>query len=63
MEKLKPCPFCGSKNVGGLMQFDSCFIRCNKCYALVPDPSATKMSMEEAWKLWNSRTEKTVNND
>ena len=60
MERLKPCPFCGSKNVGGLMQFGSCFIRCNKCYSLVPDPNATRMSMEEAWKLWNSRTERMV---
>ena len=56
MNKLKPCPFCGSKRVGGFTQGDTCFIRCNKCYALAPDPSATRMSMEEAWKLWNTRT-------
>lgn len=45
------------------MTFGSCFIRCNKCYALVPDPNATRMSMEEAWKLWNSRTERMMKNE
>lgn len=58
MDRLKPCPFCGSKKVGGMMRLGSCFIRCNKCCASVPDPNATRVSMEEAWKLWNSRTER-----
>lgn len=63
MERLKPCPFCGSKNVGGMTRLDSCFIRCNKCHASVPDPNATRMSMEKAWKLWNNRIEGTVKHE
>lgn len=55
MMKLKPCPFCGSKDIKVWMKFDSYFVQCEDCSALAPDPSCTEYEMEEAIALWNTR--------
>lgn len=60
MEKLKPCPFCGSEN----LKFDKCVckVTCLDCYAKSPNISKFKkegVSDEEATILaWNTRKEK-----
>lgn len=56
MEKLKPCPFCGSKDIN----YDKEFIRslgdrewqvyCGCCLAGIWD-----YELQEAIKLWNTR--------
>lgn len=56
MAELKPCPFCGSKEVR--MRFDSVFesyyVACKKCGADVHQFYGLK---DEAVKAWNRRTE------
>lgn len=57
MNKLKPCPFCGSTNLrydGYLcVKFEGFYVRCLNC-----DASATpKGTKRAARKAWNTRTQ------
>jgi len=52
--KLKPCPFCGSKEVR-VICYDKYVatyrVECSKCWA----HSATKVCREDTIELWNRR--------
>jgi Lar family restriction alleviation protein len=57
-EGLRPCPFCGSKNIefydrGGLKDSGRFEVECNFCGARVNGPSR-----EIAEGVWNCRTER-----
>ena len=48
--KLKPCPFCGSKNIREFQSPDDMgFVECSKCRA------ATIGYVERAANIWNRR--------
>lgn len=52
MEELKPCPFCGSKNIE-VFGKDEYWTRCTECGASGPeDYNATP---EDAIRAWNQR--------
>ncbi len=56
-EKLKPCPFCGSKNIvieGGPISGGFC-ATCNSCFAV----GSWSHCEDEAIKTWNERAEKS----
>lgn len=54
MEKLKPCPFCGSNAVEILPYEDVLYYaECRRCFTT----SAVKRTREQAIALWNMRTE------
>lgn len=53
MEKLKPCPFCGSENLK-YSRFMS-GVRCNECGAMSPASLTKDSSIRE----WNTRYERT----
>ena len=51
---LKPCPFCGSKNIWvneAGKDTDMWFVQCDDCYATFPHFD----SKEEAVTAWNKR--------
>ena len=61
MEELKPCPFCGSKDLkisaqeaqeGG----NVLFVHCKHCDACGPAFEATLEGGEEAINAWNKRS-------
>lgn len=52
-EELKPCPFCGSKNIriwGGGNTFP--YVECSNCIA----STASELTRVEAVKNWNRRS-------
>lgn len=49
-EKLKPCPFCGCKNIR-LWETTSPWVQCEKCLS----SAATGYTKEEAVENWNRR--------
>lgn len=52
-EELKPCPFCGNKNIriwGGENTFP--YVECSNCIA----STASELTREEAIKNWNRRS-------
>ena len=51
-EELKPCPFCGGKNLE-LLTWN---VRCTDCHTWGP----ADFSDEQAIKLWNKREESNV---
>lgn len=57
MTDLKRCPFCGSKDIRVWMKYESFFVQCEDCSALVPDPNTTEYTQEEAIEAWNRRYE------
>lgn len=64
MNKLKPCPFCGSNNVAIYDNYKTKFtvhyncVECLKCGAMVVDTNE-KHSLNDVVKAWNRR----VNDD
>ena len=52
-EKLKPCPFCGSKNVTVCELYPSSYARCRACGA----EGSLRDSHDEAAAAWNRRTD------
>lgn len=53
MEKIKPCPFCGSKKVEvNRTNENACWISCIRCAAQADSKPARK----DAIKLWNKRS-------
>lgn len=55
MEKLKPCPFCGSKYLNEIQLNDSSdehYIECFECFA----KSGTEKTLLHARVRWNKRT-------
>ena len=55
-EELKPCPFCGSKNIR-LWETTSPWVQCEKCLS----STATGYIKEEAVENWNRRTNDETN--
>lgn len=55
MKKLKPCPFCGSKNIRAWMNTSTPWVSCDDCLA----STACALTEEEAVEYWNRR----VSND
>ena len=53
MEKLKPCPFCGSDDVAMYELYPSSYVRCRACGA----EGSLCDSHDEAAAAWNSRTD------
>lgn len=56
MAELKPCPFCGSNDVGGSAVLGTLIISCYRCdaevrFKTVGDHTSTQM------KKWNTRTQ------
>lgn len=64
-DRIKPCPFCGSKDVdvasiGGAQSIYQVWVYCKNCNAEGPDKSnLSSDSKKEAIAAWNRR----VNND
>jgi Lar family restriction alleviation protein len=54
MSELKPCPFCGSKNIE-ITGRDKCWIRCNNCGCEGPTPANLWPTDMEAIEAWNMR--------
>lgn len=52
-EKLKPCPFCGSKSVTVCELYPSSYARCRACGA----EGSLCSSRDEAAAVWNRRTD------
>lgn len=51
-EKIKPCPFCGSKKVDVCRTNENaCWIRCAKCGADAPHDPTRKVAIRN----WNKR--------
>lgn len=50
-EELKPCPFCGSKNIRLWEKTTSPWVQCEKCLS----STATGYTKEEAVENWNRR--------
>jgi len=57
-EELKPCPFCGSTNLGFLSLF-AWEVQCNLCLAEGPKAD----TREEAIAAWNRRANEGESND
>lgn len=59
MEQLKPCPFCGSKNVLLEEYVSSCNIKCSDCDTEGPRSMiyANEHGKEKAIEAWNARLE------
>lgn len=58
MNELKPCPFCGSENVGISLWLGHCCITCRDCLGgIAPAPDLTK---EDAVAAWNRRADEKV---
>lgn len=52
MEKIKPCPFCGSKKVDVCRTNENaCWIRCGRCGADAPGDPHRKVAIS----IWNKR--------
>lgn len=54
--ELKPCPFCGNKEVrlvDNISELGYAWVSCPKCYTEGPTKDANKEAME----AWNSRAE------
>lgn len=52
MEKIKPCPFCGSKKVQVCRTNENaCWIRCGRCGADAPSDPLRKVAI----RIWNKR--------
>lgn len=51
MEKLKPCPFCGSENIELVAGDAWPWVRCRSCLA----SSAMEDAEEDAIEKWNRR--------
>ena len=67
MEKLKPCPFCGSKNVVSSNEhsYDAIYnyyVECKECGAKggLAIYSCDKCGPEEAIRAWNRRAKEAV---
>lgn len=58
-EELKPCPFCGSKNVHEMRYEASDFIQCHDCFA----SSRADLPMAEAVEEWNRRAQPVEQQD
>jgi Lar family restriction alleviation protein len=62
MDKLKPCPFCGSDNVQGMIGGDDSStdaefcVTCWDCHAFGP---VSFVSLDEAVEKWNERADKS----
>jgi Lar family restriction alleviation protein len=59
-EILKPCPFCGSRDVARMRSSDDYkFVECDDCgpWAKINDPEARPSADESAAKAWNTRTQ------
>lgn len=54
MEKIKPCPFCGSDDLCVLELSDNSCVRCRKCYSYGPNGK----DEENAIERWNSALRK-----
>ena len=52
-EELKPCPFCGSAEIGILVKGDKKHIYCKDCYLELPGT----YTREKAKEIWNTRPE------
>ena len=50
MEKLKPCPFCGGKNIR-VWNTSTHWVSCDDCLA----STACALTEEEAVRYWNRR--------
>lgn len=50
MEKLKPCPFCGGKNIR-IWKIRAPFVSCDDCRA----STGGALTKKEAVELWNRR--------
>lgn len=58
MNELKPCPFCGSENVGISLWLGHCCVTCRGCLGgIAPAPDLTK---EDAVAAWNRRADEKV---
>lgn len=56
-KQLKPCPFCGSKNVK-VHGYDKFWVECEECNCEGPSPSTGVFYDEEsAIAAWNRRAE------
>lgn len=56
MEKLKPCPFCGSEKVELLAGVGFSWVRCFGCGAQSGVVFTTKEDTIKAWNGWGRRT-------
>ncbi len=56
-ESLKPCPFCGSKNVKAYSFRHVDFFGCKSCGACVSfkDPDGSKDQVDNPFESWNRR--------
>ena len=51
--ELKPCPFCGSKELNVKYLYGKAYIQCEKCLA----ETACKDNLNSAFEAWNRRTD------
>lgn len=54
IQQLKPCPFCGGKNIS-LLAASVSWLYCNDCNGMGP----SGFSESQAIKLWNTRVATT----
>lgn len=50
-QELKPCPFCGSKNLAVTASFGAWWVTCTECHA----STGRDISREKAFYRWNTR--------
>lgn len=58
IDRLKPCPFCGSKNLEYEFSSSQGYVKCNACGTLGPeDPQAADpiCDIDAAFDIWNKR--------
>ena len=55
MEKLKPCPFCGGKNIR-IWKTSAPFVSCDDCLA----NTRCALTKKEAVKYWNRRANNEI---
>ena len=51
--ELKPCPFCGGKDVQRVWKWDVCYVKCQACGAR----ASRHWTTDEAIEAWNMRAE------
>ncbi len=58
IDRLKPCPFCGSKDLEYEFSGSQGYIKCNSCYALGPEAAEAAdpiCDVDAAFDIWNKR--------